>query len=547
MAIQGIIKPPPDIRAVADKTALFVAKNGRAFETRILNSEKGKTPKFSFLHDSSPFHAYYEDRIAFYENGGTDEDTGASTKSEEKNNVSMDDGGQSVKIDSTATVNGTRHDMKDSHEDKQSKSALESSSISARKAKSTIDPIARALLSQRAKIVEGDSESRTDGEMQGSHSEENSLLKEPLKLSFADIPSPVSVTPTQMDIIKLTAQFAALSGKGGTFLRDLTIREWNNYPVFGFLQPRHEHFVYFSSLVDLYRRVLAGYLLTHDHESTTTVDGGLSVFERAVLNQMVGLDTWSTDDTLISTKEDALREQIYIRYLSGNASHCLEDVAYRIEYDRYMEDRKNQDAMDENNPGGRLKGASNIDWHDFVVVETIDFPVNEVVDTLPPPPPLALPTTSTKSLKLRQLYQQHKNLLTGRMADDGSAMSEDDDQEADNDEEQIKIVPETEYIPKVVSTTPSLTHAIDPITKRSIPIQDMSEHMRIQLLDPKWAEEKKKFLDKQKDSNFVQGDEIARNITSFAKAVMGSTSVSNVLPSRARFNLKILSTYSQCF
>jgi hypothetical protein len=56
----------------------------------------------------------------------------------------------------------------------------------------------------------------------------------------------------------------------------------------------------------------------------------------------------------------------------------------------------------------------------------------------------------------------------------------------------------------------------------------MSEHMRIQLLDPKWAEEKKKFLDKQKDSNFVQGDEIARNINSFAKAVMGSAPVSSV-------------------
>ena len=74
MVFSGIIRPPPDIRAVADRTALFVSKNGRAFETKILNSEKGRTPKFAFLHYHSPFHAYYEDRIQFYLDGGTDED-----------------------------------------------------------------------------------------------------------------------------------------------------------------------------------------------------------------------------------------------------------------------------------------------------------------------------------------------------------------------------------------------------------------------------------------------------------------------------------------
>ncbi|EJK59635.1 hypothetical protein THAOC_20108, partial [Thalassiosira oceanica] len=45
----GIIKPPPEIRAVVDRTALFVSKNGRAFELKILNSDKGKTTKFAFL------------------------------------------------------------------------------------------------------------------------------------------------------------------------------------------------------------------------------------------------------------------------------------------------------------------------------------------------------------------------------------------------------------------------------------------------------------------------------------------------------------------
>ena len=69
MVIEGVIRPPPEIRAVADKTALYVAKNGRAFEERIRGSAKGKTPKFAFLQPTSPFHAYYEQKIQIGNNG----------------------------------------------------------------------------------------------------------------------------------------------------------------------------------------------------------------------------------------------------------------------------------------------------------------------------------------------------------------------------------------------------------------------------------------------------------------------------------------------
>jgi hypothetical protein len=37
-----------------------------------LNSVKGKTSKVAFLQPTSPFHAYYEERIKFYEEAGED-------------------------------------------------------------------------------------------------------------------------------------------------------------------------------------------------------------------------------------------------------------------------------------------------------------------------------------------------------------------------------------------------------------------------------------------------------------------------------------------
>ena len=61
--VTGVIIPPPDIRAVADKTAQFVARNGKSFEQKILGSADGKTPKFNFMKVMDPYHAYYEMKI----------------------------------------------------------------------------------------------------------------------------------------------------------------------------------------------------------------------------------------------------------------------------------------------------------------------------------------------------------------------------------------------------------------------------------------------------------------------------------------------------
>jgi splicing factor 3A subunit 1 len=50
-------------RAVVDKTAQFVARNGKDFEQKILSSGEGKTAKFNFMKPYDPYHAYYEFKI----------------------------------------------------------------------------------------------------------------------------------------------------------------------------------------------------------------------------------------------------------------------------------------------------------------------------------------------------------------------------------------------------------------------------------------------------------------------------------------------------
>ena len=553
MGIQGIIRPPPEIRAVADKTATFVAKNGRDFETRILNSAKGKTPKFAFLHASSPFHAYYEDRIAFYTNGGaTREKEGEKKEEGEGQQKEKKDDIDKSKAEPQNGDDGKGEEGAESKEGSQKqqtgadqKKAVDESTKMMRKAKSIVDPVAKALLAQRAKIREmkeqSSSESKThqeekgkdvgDNSMDNSHHQKHITPSIPPRQIYTTPIPPKAVSPSQLEIIKVTAQFVALNGgskNNNVFLRQLTIQEWQN-PLYGFLQPRHGHYAYFTQLVDIYRRILQRTVLLHEQsigeekkDSVSTSD--TSLLTMSYLKKFVGLDS---SEQIESTGLQLKEEIQSMQNMAGNVHTCLDYAAYQAEYDRHTSEKQQEELekMMDKGGDGILGGASRIDWHDFVVVETIDFAVDEVVESLPPPPP-PLPK---EEVKIKPISVEN---------DDMEGSSDEDDE----DKEGIQVVPD--YTPKVVSSqakfaSESRTHVIDPITKKSIAIADMSEHMRIQLLDPKWAAEKERFMEKQKDSNLVRGDVIALNVNAFTKArgdlFASSVSISVYSSSRSKF------------
>jgi hypothetical protein len=48
--VTGIIIPPPDIRLVVDKTANFVARNGKSFEQKIVASAEVCEVGYIYLH-----------------------------------------------------------------------------------------------------------------------------------------------------------------------------------------------------------------------------------------------------------------------------------------------------------------------------------------------------------------------------------------------------------------------------------------------------------------------------------------------------------------
>ena len=59
----GLILPPTELKAVIDRTADFVNRNGPVFETQLMQRQGG-TKRFQFLNPDNPFNTYYKYRLA---------------------------------------------------------------------------------------------------------------------------------------------------------------------------------------------------------------------------------------------------------------------------------------------------------------------------------------------------------------------------------------------------------------------------------------------------------------------------------------------------
>jgi splicing factor 3A subunit 1 len=64
----GVVLPPKEIKAILEKTAGYVARNGLVFEDRIRDKEK-HNPKFSFLSNNDAYNAYYLWRLSEIKEG----------------------------------------------------------------------------------------------------------------------------------------------------------------------------------------------------------------------------------------------------------------------------------------------------------------------------------------------------------------------------------------------------------------------------------------------------------------------------------------------
>ncbi|KAK9807061.1 hypothetical protein WJX72_012308 [[Myrmecia] bisecta] len=448
----GVIQPPPDIRAIVDKTANFVAKNGIVFEQRILANEANNA-KFNFLRPADPYHAYYRYKVTEGQEAGTAAPASAAQQAE-----------QAAQLQQAAA-----------------------------------QPAAAA----KADVVAP-----------------TKPLEKPEEAQYM-VHVPEGLTLQDLDIIKLTAQFVARNGK--QFLTGLASREHAN-PQFNFLKPTHSLFGFFTALCDAYSKVLM------------PPKGTMERLQR---------DT--SDRTII-----------------------LERCLRRLEWERVKE--REQKAAADQAEAERLAMQS-IDWHDFVVVETIDFFEDEDAE-LPPP----MTQRDVILLNKAQPFQQEeeeaaaaaaaaeKAEADGKVEMDeeekamiaeagapsrpppaqppsqpppdggaaaaaaGTGAAEDHDADMDMDMDmdpgQMKIVRNYQRADPRAAAQESAKHVVSPITGELVPIEHMAEHMRISLIDPKWKSQRDAMMAKIRETTKASDQEIGANLLRLAGKrpdVFGST------------------------
>lgn len=257
---------------------------------------------------------------------------------------------------------------------------------------------------------------------------------------------PELLTALDLEVIKLAAQFVARNGKH--FYLGLLNREQRN-PQFDFLKPQHYLHRFFNTLVDAYTKVL---MPPHD----------------------------------LNTKLDALLDKHKI----------YEGLLDRVDWEKHQQRLKDEENEEEKE---RMERAL-IDWHDFVVVETIVFDDDEMK------PPAARAGAAQAGGAERAAVKHEKQ-------DAGDDMDMDVEMEMDLDDQEIRIVKgEAPRPTPSVGTSEALKYSICPKCGEKIPLEDMEEHMRIELLDPIARQKKLEQMKRRRESSLAEGDEISKNL-----------------------------------
>lgn len=187
-----------------------------------------------------------------------------------------------------------------------------------------------------------------------------------------------NISAQDLEIVRLTALFVAKNGR--QFMTTLSQRETGNYQ-FDFLRPNHSLHNFFQRLIDQYTALLrAG-----------GVDG-----------------------------EGGKIQQERVKELQANVDdkfHVLGRAKQRAEWFKYQDEQK---AKKEEEIEKEKMSYAQIDWHDFVVVETVEF--NEADDQMNLPPP-----TSLSELQFASLDQKAMMSINSHNMRIEEAMPEDTD------------------------------------------------------------------------------------------------------------------------
>ena len=309
-----------------------------------------------------------------------------------------------------------------------------------------------------------------------------------------------------------------MARNGRQFLTNLMNREQRNYQ-FDFLRPQHSLFQYFTKLLEQYTKIL--------------------IPPKDLMNKL-----------RVESSQD--RQSVNM---------ILDNVKYRANWLKHQEAQKRRE--EERVERERVAYAQ-IDWHDFVVVEVVDYQPYESGNF---PPPTTPDEVGARVLMEERMNEEDHDIemqidsddevsdgdmrkprdsiklstmenRVGMKSDNNQVQDMDESSSSDDDDGPIiktpsvaPLMPPThdkvivkKYDPKQVQKVvkPPVAagddYLISPITGEKIPASKVAEHMRIGLLDPRWVEQRDKHIEKVAQENvYAPGAAIEASLKQLAE------------------------------
>ncbi|GAA5836800.1 hypothetical protein JCM3766R1_006268 [Sporobolomyces carnicolor] len=324
--------------------------------------------------------------------------------------------------------------------------------------------------------------------------EDDGRPKEPPALEFL-VEDPPKISPVDLDILRLTALFAARSG--AQFTRELAGRESRNYQ-FDFLRPSHSLFGYFNRLVEQYTKVLMP-----------------SKELRSRIERRAGGPINSTGERPLVGRREVLK-----------------DAHERAEWEKWESSRRKEE---EDKAEAERIAFAEIDWQDFQVASTIEFTESDEAGLAELPPPMSLSEVENMTLAQKKM---NAIFIDGQEGEDEGDRGDEQEEEMemDDDDEEEAPAPAEKKVEDKVEVANLDANLPVKIRKdyvrnkkdkkgqtfttfdgQQVPVEEFSKHVRYELLDPRWKEEKKQAdLNRSAANLLPEGTDVSSSIRAMA-------------------------------
>ncbi|OAL56864.1 hypothetical protein IQ07DRAFT_527284 [Pyrenochaeta sp. DS3sAY3a] len=330
-----------------------------------------------------------------------------------------------------------------------------------------------------------------------------------------------NISAKDFEVVKLTALYTARVGEN--WLKELRNRESGNFQ-FDFLRQNHSFWQFFRSLVEHYKTLLE-------------------------------------DDVSVETRVEELQQNVNNRY------NVVQRAKDRAEYIKYVSAEKEKEVKKKEDES---KDYQSINWAEFALVATVVF--DEVDDTREFPIPSTLADLQSLSLEQKALISLSTRRLEEALPDESTYYNVSQQPvpalpmqpnygpmappihdsygayapppqeyqtpgQMARGEEQTRLAMEreaesnqraraqaaargapgrivTDYVPRAALKKASTHMSICPNCKQSVPDNEIAEHMRIEMLDPRWQEQRK-IAEARYATTFNTAD-VANNLKRFA-------------------------------